>query len=146
MKRGVGNGVREVDEEGLVFVLLDELNGALGEALGEEVGIGFHFDDFFILEKREEGELVVVLTRVKGVDVVAVGDAEKFIEALSGGEEFRLVAEVPFAEHSGFVSDGFEDFGDGDFVGVESLAVSGEEDSMFGAFSHVDSGGIATGH
>ena len=42
-------------------------------------------------------------------------------------EEFRLIAEMPFADDGGGVALIFEDFGDGDFVGVDSFLIAGEE-------------------
>ena len=43
-------GVGDVEEEVFVFVPFNEVDGSLGDTLGEVVGIRFHLDDFFAFE------------------------------------------------------------------------------------------------
>ena len=88
----------------------------------------------------------MILPRMKRVNVVAVGNAEEFIEALLRRQKLRLISEVPLAEHARFVARGLQDFGDGDFIGVQSLPVSGEKHSEIGPRRHIDPLGIAPGH
>ena len=57
------------------------------------------------------------------MDVVAVRDAEELVEPLARWQELGLVAQVPLAVDGGFVTDAFEDLGDGDFFGVEPLGI-----------------------
>ena len=68
----------------------------------------------------------MLLPRVKRMNVVAVGNAEVLIESLSSRQELRLVAQVPLAEHAGFVASRFQHLGDRDLVRVHSLLVRRE--------------------
>ena len=45
-------------------------------------------------------------------------DAEVLVEALLGGQEFRLVSQVPFAKAGGSVSLFFENLSNGDLLGI----------------------------
>ena len=54
------------------------------------------------------------------------------IEALIIGEEFGLVAEVPFADDGSRVAGGLEDFADGDFVRRKPDGIAGKEDARNG--------------
>ena len=71
----------------------------------------------------------LTLPWMKRVNVVAEGNAEVFIEALLRGQKLCLIAEVLLTEHACFVVHGFQDFGDGNFIGVQSLPVSGKKHS-----------------
>jgi len=82
-----------------------------------------------------------------GPHVIAVGNAVIIIEALTGGQILWLIAEMPLADTGGGVVFRFKDFGDGDFVGVETLFTNGKEDPLvFGILVHVDTARVATGH
>lgn len=46
-----------------------------------------------------------------------------------------MVSEVPLSDAGGGVALSFEDFGDGDFIGVEAFFVYGEKDAISSSFS-----------
>jgi len=79
--------------------------------------------------------------------VVAIWDSEIVVEAVAGGEERRLVAEVPFSDAAGGVALLFQDFGNCDFVWIEALVFNREEDALaVGVLVHIDAFGVAAGH
>jgi len=49
------------------------------------------------------------------------------IEAVTGGEELRLVSTVPLADMHGGVADGFQQPGHGDLRGVQADGLPGKE-------------------
>ena len=107
---GVDTEVGEVEEEGGVFFALDEVDGFVGEEVSEvgvfgDVGFGVGLE----------------------VDVFAIGD-EGFVEAAFAGVMAAAFAEVPFAEHGGGVTGGFEGLGeDGDVEGEAGDVIGGAE-------------------
>ena len=134
----VGHGVGEVEEEGLLFVSLDELEGFVGVATSDGPLIDGDFDDFLILHERSlpfgEGgfgffpECIHAVGAALGfvlvggmIHIVGVWDAEVGTESVAGGEGFGVVAEVPFSEAGGGVSLAFEMVGDGVFGGIEAV-------------------------
>ena len=58
-----------------------------------------------------------------------------------GGQGFGFVAEMPFADAHGGVVFGFEEIGDGDFIGMKSHVGAGPKDA-----GHAQPGLIRTGH
>ncbi len=114
----------EVEEERLVLVAFDERDGAFGVAGGELALIGggdLGVDHPVIFYQRQVGVGVLVprFVDVGGMErphVVRVGQAEVFIEAVAGGEELRVMAEVPFADGGGGVALGAEQFAEGEFA------------------------------
>ncbi len=138
VERDVGHGVGEVEEEGLVFVGLDEVDSLLRAAAGDGPLIDGEFDDFSILHERgvpfrqsgfrigpEDIHSAVASfwsPLVVGViHVVGVWDAEVGVEAVLLGESFGVMSEVPFAKGGRFVTLGFEVVSDGVFAGVETF-------------------------
>ena len=107
---GVDAEVGQVEEEGGVFFALDEVEGFVGEEVGEvgvfgDVGLGVGLE----------------------VDVFAIGD-EGLVEAAVAGVVATAFAEVPFAEHGGGVTGGFEGLGeDGDVEGEAGDVFGGAE-------------------
>jgi len=72
---GVREGMGEVDEEGLLLILFDELDGFVGVALSEGGHIGAALDDFLVSQKVNDL-------------VIAGGGAEEIVESLTAREEF----------------------------------------------------------
>lgn len=159
INRDVGHGVGKVGEEGLVFVLLDEVDGAVGVASGDGSLVDGELDDFRAFDEGSfplgetrfavspegvvSGEALLGFPLVVGVvHVVGVGDAEVVVETVGEGEGFGVVAEVPFAEGAGGVALGLEVVGDSVFGGVEAFGVLREENP----FVHAEASGIAAGH
>ena len=95
-----------------------------GDAFGQVICVGIHFGDRFVFEQGQRWELEVTLPRVERMDVVAIWDAEELVEPLPRWQELGLVAQVPLAVDGGFVTDAFEDLGNGDFLGVEPLGIA----------------------
>ena len=80
------------------------------------------------------------------MDVVAVGNAEVFIKSLSSGQELRLIAQVPLAEHTGPIASRFQHLGDRDLVRIHPLLVRREQDGKIRPIGHIDSLRIAARH
>ena len=103
--------VCEVEEEGLISVGAHEGGGAVAEVSREAHLVGarhLRVCDLCALEGEEvwvaalallDGVREVRVGRVPGPHVVRVGDPVGLIEAVVGGEELGLIAEVPLAEH-----------------------------------------------
>ena len=108
--------VRQVQEERVILVLLDELHGVLGVP-GRELVLVFVRDlrDAHLVAFEQDQVGVAALSpgvgggqpdqfRVKRPHVVRVGQAEVFIEPVAQGQKLRGVAEMPFAEDGGGVA------------------------------------------
>ncbi len=99
-------------------MVFDELHRMLGD---EMCGIAFFFDVFKALPPVVNLHSVVVRYVV---DVAADVPAEA-IENVVHGIEFFVVTEVPFAKDGRSVAGFFEQFGKGDFRGIQSQIVVG---------------------
>ena len=115
---GVYGFVCYVEAKGRVFVIFDELYRMLGD---EVRGIAFFFDVFEALPPVVHFHAVVV----RDVVDVAAYISAKAIKVVVQGIEFFVVTEVPFAKYGGCVARFFEQFGKGDFRGVQSHIVVG---------------------
>lgn len=116
--------MRQVEEEGLVLGLLDELDAAFGESLGEQLlilGGDGAVDDFGAFDQRQIRVGAGFGLGMVGPHVVRVRDAVKVIEAVVGWQKRRVVAEVPFAEASRGVTFLFEDFSQRHFIRVNAV-------------------------
>ncbi len=79
--------------------------------------------------------------------VVRVRDAEPLVEALTRGQERRLIAEMPFSKNAGRIARGLQHLGDGRLVWMESLARDGlEHDGTAVAHMHVEASRVAASH
>ncbi len=106
-ERGVDGVVREVDEERVGSVLLDEGEGLRAFAVGEELAVG---------AVGELGE--VVRSDVAGrLAAEIAGDVEVESELFRGG----VLAEMPFADAGGGVAGGLETGSDGGFGRVQAF-------------------------
>ena len=83
------HSVRQVEEEGLLFVGFDEFNRLLGVALGEQTLVGLLFDDLAFVD---DGERRVVPSAIAQAHVIGIGNAPVGIEAVLAGQPLRLVA------------------------------------------------------
>ena len=119
----VGHVGGEIEKERTILVLLDELDGAFCVLAGEE-GLIFAgqagFEGGIVFVEREWRVGPGFGFWVMRPHVVGVRDAEVFIEAVLGGQEVRVVSEMPFSGHSRGVSFLFEEPCDGGFVGVQA--------------------------
>ena len=115
---GVDGFVCNVETKGRVFVVFDELYGMLRD---EVRGIAFFFDVFEALPPVVHFHAVVV----RDVVNVAADISAKAIKVVVHGIEFFVVPEVPFAKDGRGVAGLFEQFGKGDFRGVQSHIVVG---------------------
>jgi len=103
LERVVDGIVREVDEERLVAVLLDEADRLAGETVGE------------VFPVRSVGQVRELIRAEVGWRSPLAAAAEVEVEALVLGPMLGSVAEVPFSEESRFVAAGLQRLGDGDF-------------------------------
>lgn len=115
---GVYSFVGDVEAKGRVFVVFDELHRMLGD---EVRGIAFFFNVFEALPPVVHFHAVVV----RDVVDVAAYISAKAIKIVVQGIEFFVVPEVPFAKDGRGVAGLFEQFGKGDFRGVQSHIVVG---------------------
>ena len=130
IQRDVRHGVWEVHEEGLVFVVLDEIDGLLGVAASDGALVHGQLDDSLVLEQwclpLVEGGLGIVPEDVHAfptatgfalvvgmVHVVRVRDAIIGVEAIGGGQHFLVMTEVPFPETGGGIALRLQVIGDG---------------------------------
>ena len=108
----VHGGVREVEEERLLFAAADELHGLVGVDFLDAVLVGLIEQalDFVIAHERHDAAAV----HARGFEhVIGIRDAEVVIKALLRGQKRRLVAEVPLADALRGVAERPEAVGDG---------------------------------
>ena len=102
--RGMNSVEGDFEEEGLIFVLVDEGDGFSADGVGE---VGGFLDDLGASE-----DVAGVLGEV---GMGASEEAEEFVEAAFQGVKFGVGAEVPLADEAGGVAGGFESVGEGFF-------------------------------
>ena len=73
---------------------------------------------------------------------VAAEEAVELVETVAVGADFGLIAQVPFAEHAGFVAGVFEVAGDGVVFGLEAVAFDAGAEGPFEAEALL----VASGH
>ena len=95
--------MRHVEKERVVPRLLEEAHCLFRVARGERREIGGLFDLLGVVQQRPWAH------------VIAVGDAEVFIESARGRQIFRTMAEMPFADTHGAVSGAFQHLSHGGF-------------------------------
>ena len=105
-------------------MLVDVAQRFFGVALGEQIAVHRRLDHGLVPQQRQGRPLVPVEALAIPVaqlacHVVAVRNAEVRVEAMPGGQEFRLVAQVPLADDGGGVTRGAQQFGDGELVRVQ---------------------------
>ncbi len=108
--------VREVEEEGLILVAIDERDGALGVEAGQPAlvfGRDFGIDDPGLPRSRERRIVARLRLRVGWPHVVGIGKAEVFVKPVVNRQEPGMMAEVPLAGHAGGVSLPLEELGEG---------------------------------
>ena len=93
----------EVEIEGLVLVATDEVDGLLGVELDHAaLTLSVHqLGDLLIPQEGDDRDLGVGALLEH---VIGVRDAQVVVETLPGGQEFRLVAQVPLADHLGGIA------------------------------------------
>ena len=96
--------MREVDEERLVAVLLDESDRLAGETVGE------------VFPVRPLGQVRELIRAEIGWGSALAAAAEVEVEALVLGPMPGSVAEVPFSKERCLVAVGFEGFGECEFL------------------------------
>ena len=77
-----------------------------------------------------------------GAHVIRVRDAEVAFETLRGGQEFRLITEMPFADAGGGVAVLLQHLRDGDLLRIQTDRSSREEHARNGQHAFR----VATGH
>ena len=133
-------GVWQVKKEWLFAVGLDEFYRLSGVLRGDG-GIAL-YAILNYLKIAHQGQRYLL-----AVHVVAVGDAKVMIEALAGGHEIGVIAQVPFADAHGCVAFFFEHLGHGDLAGVEALAGGGKKHAqVFFIHVHIHAARITAGH
>jgi len=74
--------VCEIEEERLFLISLDEVDRLLRKSLGQEVRIWVLFYHLVLLDQGEWREVIMLLIRMVGMNVMAVWDTKKLIEPL----------------------------------------------------------------
>ena len=133
-------GVRQVEEERLFTVGLDELHRFFRVLRGDG-GIALH-------AVFNSGEIAYQGQRhLLAVHVVAVGDAKVVVKALACGHEIGMIAEVPFSDAHGGVTLRLENLRHGCLAGVQSFARGGKEDAqVLFIHVHVYTAWVTAGH
>ena len=130
----------EVEVEGLILAAGDEVNGLLGIEL-DQAALPFpvhQFRNLFVPEDRYDRDLGLGALLEH---VVRIGDAVIVVKTLPGGQEFRLVAQVPLPDHLGGIAFFFKSFCYSYFRRIKPHGLAREIDSRNG-----DAGAIAAGH
>ncbi len=137
--------VREIQEEGPMGVLSDELDRTLDVAPGQHRLVGLCLDDLTVVHERERWVGDHRWQRVPGGDqlgpvffdetrplldshVVAVWQSEPPIEAVVGGEKLGLIAAVPFADDLGCVPRVLQDRRNGVLRRGKATCAAGKQD------------------
>jgi hypothetical protein len=109
--------VRQVQKERLLFVVLDEPDGALREQRGELGLVGIQLGHRVAFDQRQFGKEVLPL-RVSRPHVVRVRQAEVFVEPVPERQERLFVPEMPFAEDRRCIPALLQDLRDRELVRV----------------------------
>ena len=116
------HAVRQVEEEGLVLVFLNELHAAGGVVRGE-VGLVLRGDvvihDTVVFDHRQLGESLFGL-RMEGPHVIRVRDAVVLVKTVLRWEKLGQGTQVPFAHGGGSVALLFHQFGQRHFIGADA--------------------------
>ena len=104
--------VGKVEEEGVVAIALNKLNGFVGEPVCEVFAVGAIFHGGAVV--RAEVDL--------GHGLVA---ADAVIKTFGDGSSFGVIAELPFAHSTAGVSGRFENLWDAGDVGFEGDGIVG---------------------
>ena len=112
--RGVDGVVGVIEVERLILMTTNEVDGFLGIELDHAaLTLPVHqLDDLLIPQEGDDRDLG--LGRLLE-HVVRVRDTQVVVETLPGGQEFRLVAQVPLPDHLGGIAFFFKSFGDSYF-------------------------------
>src|SRR5690606_1142088 len=102
----MGPGVWKVYKEGLALVSRDKIHCASGK-VGSELFLVLRshggIDDFLVFVQRKIGKGIRSFGMVRP-HIIGVGNAIKFIEAVSRWQKLRLKAQMPFSIYCGSVS------------------------------------------
>ena len=104
LQRVVDGVVREVNEERLFAILLDEADRLAGETVGE------------VFPLRSIRQVREFIRAEIGWWRALSATAQVEVEALMLGPMLGRFAEMPFSEESGFVAAGLQSLGEGDFI------------------------------
>ena len=109
INRRVDGVVGEVEVEGLVLIATDEVDRFFGIELDHAaLTLSVHqLDDLLIPEEGHDRDLGLGALLEH---VIGVGDAQVVVETLPSGQEFRLIPQVPFADHLGGIAFFFKSF------------------------------------
>ena len=138
IQRDVRHGVRQVHEERLVLVGLDEVDGLLRVPARDGALVDGQLDNLLVLKERRlplgecglgispqnvhslpsSARLALV---VRVIHVVRVRDAVVGVEAVGRWQRFLVMPEMPFAETSGGIALPFQVIGNGVFLRVQPL-------------------------
>ena len=131
-QRHVRHRVGQIEEEGALPVLADELHAPLGVIRGERGLVEVVAQYLVAFVGRQVGELPF---GVVGPHVIRVGESVPLVEPVLQRQEFLGVAEVPFSEDRRGVVAFLEHFGDGlllvaDAVWTARIGRVGEADAV----------------
>ena len=112
----VGHRVRQVEEERLILVPIDERDGAPGVEAGQAALVfirDFRIDDFVSLDQRERRIVTWRRVRVEWPHVIGIRKAEVFVKPVVNRQEPGMMSEVPLAGDACGVSLSLEELGEG---------------------------------
>jgi hypothetical protein len=108
----------EVAEERAVLVLANEVDGGIGDDIGD---VAVLFDGLAIV-LQDRIEVTLAAGRVGRLADAAALEHQSFLEALIHGAQRITVAEVPLAEDAGTIAETAQDLGERRFIGVHHRA------------------------
>ena len=110
------HGVRQVQEERLVFVFADELKRLFRVAFGQQCLVRLGFDHLLVTHQRQRRPAFAIPAHV-----IAVRNAEVAVEPLIGGQETIAMTEMPLADARRRVAALFEHLSNGDLIGMQPV-------------------------
>ena len=142
-------GMRQIEKERIVPMILYELDGFLGDDFRQQglISAVAHVSDRLVLTDDRQRRVGAAISDgipafVPRPHIIRIRDAKILIEALRQRQEFRLIPEVPLAKTAGGIALGLEELGDGDFVRMEAACFAGEEDGSI----HADAVRVGPSH
>ena len=131
-QRHMRHRVGEIQEERPIVLLhpVEKRAGALGVPGGEGRLIlwgDIVVDDPLAIEQRQRRIAPRSRLGVVGPHVVGIGEPEPFVEAVTGGKERRVVAEMPLPHHAGAVAAAPQNFSQRRLGGGDAVAGVGPQ-------------------
>src|SRR5882762_7683040 len=132
--------MRDIKKKWACPIFLNELHGSVGVPGGKLRLVRHVLNDSFAFDQRQRRKI-----RAAGgmiwPHVIGIRQAEVFIETLARWEKVTGMAEMPFSVNGGSIAARLQEFGHGNFVGVQRHHRTGRERAL-----NPDAIGITASH